>query len=126
MSEQVSLTEQAPIVAAGENGASRQNGAQAERAWVRDLADGQAIEGIFGVRERELRQRRNGGEWLRLIVCDQSGSVEAVAWEEVSESFDIAAPGAAVHIAGRFAIHSQFGPKITIESIRPAQDGEFD
>jgi 3'-5' exoribonuclease len=126
MSEQVSLTEQPPIVGAAENGASRQNGAAAERAWVRDLEDGQAIEGIFGVRERELRQRRNGGEWLRLIVCDSSGAVEAVAWEEVAECFDVAAPGAAVHITGRFAIHSQYGPKITIETIRAAQDGEFE
>src|SRR5215213_3319478 len=107
MSDQVSLTEQPLLAGAAENGASRANGASAERAWVRDLADGQAIEGIFGVRERELRQRRNGGEWLRLIVCDRSGAVEAVAWDEVAECFDAAAPGAAVHITGRFGVHPQ-------------------
>src|SRR5215212_11762527 len=126
MSEQVSLTEQPAIAAAAENGASRENGAARERAWVRDLADGQSIEGIFGVRERELRQRRNGGEWLRLIVCDRSGAVEAVAWDEVARCFGLAEPGTAVHIAGRFAIHSQYGPKITIETIRTARDDEFD
>jgi hypothetical protein len=126
MSEQASLTEQPVLAGAAENGASSANGASAERAWVRDLADGQAIEGIFGVRERELRQRRNGGEWLRLIVCDRSGAVEAVAWDEVAECFDIATPGSAVHITGRFAVHSQYGPKITIETIRAARDGEFE
>jgi 3'-5' exoribonuclease len=125
MSDQVSLTEQPVLAGAAENGASSANGAANERAWVRDLADGQAIEGVFGVRERELRQRRNGGEWLRLIVCDRSGAVEAVAWEEVPECFDVAVPGGAVHITGRFAIHSQYGPKITIETIRAARDGEF-
>src|SRR5215204_2354244 len=126
MSEQVSLTEQPALAGAAENGASSANGASAERAWVRDLADGQAIEGIFGVRERELRQRRNGGEWLRLIVCDRSGAVEAVAWDEVAECFDAAAPGAAVHITGRFGVHPQYGRKITIETIRAARADEFE
>ena len=93
---------------------------------MRDLADGQTIAGVFGVRQRELRQRRNGGEWLRLIVCDSSGAVEAVAWEEVAECFEIAEPGSAVHITGRFAIHSQYGPKITIETIRSARDDEYE
>jgi 3'-5' exoribonuclease len=126
MSDQVSLTEQPALNGAAENGARSANAPAGERAWVRDLADGQAIAGVFGVRERELRQRRNGGEWLRLIVCDRSGAVEAVAWEGVAECFDIAAPGAAVHITGRFAIHSQYGPKITIEAIRAAADDEFE
>jgi 3'-5' exoribonuclease len=126
MSEQVSLTEQAAIAGAPESVASRENGHGAERAWVRDLADGQAIVGVFGVRQRELRQRRNGGDWLRLIVCDSSGAVEAVAWEEVAELFEIAEPGSAVHITGRFAVHAQYGPKITIETIRAARDTEFE
>jgi 3'-5' exoribonuclease len=126
MSEQVSLTEQAATAGSAETVASRENGNGPERAWVRDLADGQAITGVFGVRQRELRQRRNGGDWLRLIVCDSSGAVEAVAWEEVAECFEIAAPGSAVHITGRFAIHSQYGPKITIETIRSAREDEYE
>jgi 3'-5' exoribonuclease len=126
MSEQVSLTDQPAITRGAESVASRENDRAPERAWVRDLADGQAIAGVFGVRQRELRQRRSGGDWLRLIVCDSSGAVEAVAWEEVAESFEVAEPGSAVHITGRFAIHAQYGPKITIEAIRAAREAEFE
>jgi 3'-5' exoribonuclease len=126
MSEQVSLTEQPVIAGAAESVASRANGHGPERTWVRDLADGQTVAGVFGVRQRELRQRRNGGEWLRLIVCDSTGAVEAVAWDEVAECFEIAEPGSAIHITGRFAVHSQYGPKITIETIRSARDGEYE
>jgi 3'-5' exoribonuclease len=126
MSEQVSLTEQPVIQPAAKNGASRENGHIPERAWVRDLTDGQQIAGVFGVRERELRQRRNGEDWLRLMVCDRSGVVEAVAWDGVPDCFEVAAPGSAVHITGRFAVHPQYGRKITIETIRSAGDGEFD
>src|SRR3954452_3001007 len=126
MSEQVSLTEQAAVQHVTENGASGQNSHAPERTWVRDLTDGQQLAGVLGVRARALRQRRNGEDWLRLMVCDRSGSVEAVAWDGVSDCFDIAAPGSAVHITGRFAVHSQYGPKITIEAIRAARDDEFD
>jgi 3'-5' exoribonuclease len=122
MSEQASLTDQPALAASSGNGGDP----AAERPWVRDLTDGQVVEGVFGVRERELRQRRSGGEWLRLVVCDRSGTVEAVVWEAVEESFEVAVPGSAVHISGRFGVHPQYGPKITVESIRPARPDEFE
>ncbi len=93
---------------------------------MRELADGQPVEGVFAVRERELRQRRSGGEWLRLVVCDRSGSIEAVVWEAVQEAYEVAAPGAAIHVQGRFGVHPQYGPKITIEAIRAASPSEFE
>jgi len=126
MSEQVSLTEQPAVNGVTANGASGQNGHAPERPWIRDLADGQAVAGVFGVRERELRQRRNGDDFLRLMICDRSGSAEAVAWDGVAECFEVAEPGSAVHVTGRFAIHPQYGPKITIDAIRAARDGEFE
>jgi 3'-5' exoribonuclease len=98
----------------------------AARAWVRDMVDGQVVEGIFAVRERELRQRRNGAQWLRLVVGDRSGTLEAVAWDGVEEAFETAAPGSAVHIGGRFGVHPQYGPKITVDAIRPARPDEFE
>ncbi len=123
MSEQVTLTDQPALAEPSTNGSEPQSHG---RTWVRELADGQVVEGVFAVRERELRQRRNGGEWLRLVVCDSSGSIEAVVWEEVQEAYEVAAPGAAVHVRGRFGIHSQYGPKITVEAIRPARPDEFE
>jgi 3'-5' exoribonuclease len=121
MSQQASLTDQPAQVESSANGSD-----PADRVWVRELADGQMVTAVFGVRERELRQRRNGEAWLRLVVCDRSGTVEAVAWDAVEEAFDAAVPGSAVHIGGRFAIHPQYGPKITIESIRSARPEEFE
>ena len=126
MSDQVSLTEQPALAGTTEVASNGHRGASAERAWVRDLVDGQAIEGVFGVRERELRQRRNGEDWLRLVVCDRSGVVEAVARDGVTESFEVAVPGTAVHLTGRFAVHQKYGRKITLEAIRAAGNGEYE
>jgi 3'-5' exoribonuclease len=122
MSEQVKLTEQPLVAGVSGNGAS----GSPQRVWIRELTDDQQVEGVFAVRERELRQRRNGGEWLRLVVCDRSGTIEAVVWEAVQEAYEVAVPGAAIHLQGRFGIHPQYGPKITIESIRAASAGEFE
>ena len=122
MSEQVKLTEQPAVAGSSMNGGP----GSAERVWVRELADGQAVAGVFAVRERELRQRRNGGEWLRLVVCDRSGSIEAVVWEAVQEAYEVAVPGAAIHLQGRFGVHPQYGPKITVEAMRAASPNEFE
>ncbi len=123
MSKQASLTDQPALAEGSANGGDPSH---IERTWVRDLADGQVVEAVFGVRERELRQRRNGGEWLRLAVCDRSGTVEAAVWEGVQDSFEVALPGSAIYISGRFAVHPQYGPKITVEAIRPARPEEFE
>jgi 3'-5' exoribonuclease len=95
------------------------------RRSVSDLADGDAVSGVFAVRERELRQRRDGGEWLRLVISDRTGSMEAVAWDGVGECFEAAQPGTVVQLSGRFGVHPRYGPKVTIEAIRPAREGEY-
>jgi len=96
------------------------------RQSVRELADGQEVAGSFCVRERELRQKRNGEDFLKLILADRTGTVEAVAWEGVAECFAAAEPGSIVHVSGRFAVSPKYGRKITIEAVRPAADDEFD
>jgi 3'-5' exoribonuclease len=109
---------QAPLTSA--------NGATPERMFVRELAEGQEVAAAFAVRERDRRTRKNGEDFLRLIVADRTGTVEAVAWDGVEECFGIAAPGSVVWIEGRFSIHPQYGAKITIRTIRTAIDAEFD
>jgi 3'-5' exoribonuclease len=102
------------------------NGGSPVRVFVRELAEGQDVAAAFAVRERDRRTRKNGEDFLRLIVADCTGAVEAVAWEGVEECFEAATPGAVVWIEGRFSVHPQYGAKITIRSIRAAVDGEFD
>ena len=48
------------------------------RVPLGELQDGQRVGGVYAVRERELRRKRNGEPWLRLTLGDASGSCEAV------------------------------------------------
>jgi 3'-5' exoribonuclease len=52
--------------------------------------------------------------------------MEAVAWDGVGECFESARPGTVVKLRGRFGVHPKYGPKVTIEELRPARDGEYD
>jgi 3'-5' exoribonuclease len=96
------------------------------RTFVRDLAEGDAVATAFCVRERERRTRRNGEDFIRLVVADRTGSVEVVAWDDVDELFALCAPGTVVFVDGRFSVHPQYGAKITVRSIRAAEDDEYE
>jgi 3'-5' exoribonuclease len=116
MAEQVQLQPQAPLIEPSSNG---------DRT-VRDLADGESVAAIFVVRERNRLTKKNGEDFIKLIVGDRTGNVEAVAWDEIEECFQVATPGAIVHLEGRHKVHPQYGASITINEIRVAKPGEFD
>ena len=113
----------------GAGGAERpdlRDAAGADQRALRDLADGEEISAVFVVRERELRQKRNGEDFLRVVLGDRSGTVPGIAWDAVAECFEACAPGAIVVVTGRFSVHPQFGKQIKLSSVRPAQPHEYE
>src|SRR5262249_17314873 len=106
------------------------NGSEAPSAGparlLREMSDGEQITGAFVVRERERRQKRNGEDFLRVVLADKTGTVPAIAWDGVAECFEICAPGSIVMVSGSFAIHPQFGRQIKLASVQPAGPGEYD
>jgi 3'-5' exoribonuclease len=103
------------------------NGAKpADQRVLRDFADGDKVMAVFVVRERERRQKKNGDDFLRLVLADRTGSVPAIAWDRVAEGFEICTPGSIVMVGGRFSVHPQFGRQIKLASVRPAEPDEYD
>jgi 3'-5' exoribonuclease len=96
------------------------------RVPLRELEDGQRVIGVYAVRERELRRKRNGEPWLRLVLGDASGSAEAVAWEDAEAGYALAAPGTAVHVGGGFEMSERWGAKIKLSELREADPGEYE
>jgi 3'-5' exoribonuclease len=98
------------------------NGAEpteaAVRVPLRELEDGQRVSGVYAVRERELRRKRNGDPWLRLSVGDATGTAEAVCWEEA----ETLSP---VHVTGVFEISERWGAKIKLSGVREAEPDEY-
>jgi 3'-5' exoribonuclease len=97
-----------------------------ERVPIRELEDGQRVRGVYAVRERELRRKRNGEAWLRLSLGDASGAVEAVSWEDAEARYALCTSGTPVHLTGVFEVSERWGAKIKIADLRPAEAHEYE
>jgi 3'-5' exoribonuclease len=100
--------------------------ASAVRVALADLEDGARVNGVYAVRGRELRRKRNGEPWLRLTIGDASGGAEAVCWEQAEELYAIAAPGTPVHLTGLFEVSERWGAKVKLSGLRAAAEHEFE
>jgi 3'-5' exoribonuclease len=97
-----------------------------ERVALRDLEDGQRVRGVYAVRARELRRKRNGEPWLRLSVGDASGAAEAVCWEDAETRYALCASGGAIFVTGVFEMSERWGAKIKIAELREAEPHEYE
>ena len=97
-----------------------------ERVALRDLEDGQRVRGVYAVRARELRRKRNGEPWLRLSVGDASGAAEAVCWEDAEARYALCASGGAIFVTGVFEMSERWGAKIKIAELREAEPHEYE
>jgi 3'-5' exoribonuclease len=95
------------------------------RVPLRDLEDGQRVRGVYAVRERELRRKRNGEPWLRLSVGDATGSAEAVCWEEAEAHYALCGAGSPIFVSGVFEVSERWGAKIKLTSLREAEPHEY-
>jgi 3'-5' exoribonuclease len=96
------------------------------KVFVRDLSDGARVESPFVVRDVARRQKRNGDFFLKLQLGDATGAVEAVVWDGVDQAAEAAAPGSVVVALGTYSVDQRYGACLTIRSLRPAGDGEYD
>ncbi len=92
---------------------------------LNELTDGAEIEQALLVKEAELRARRDGGEYLRLVLGDRTGSVPCMVWEQFEEIAEVAKAGVVVVAAGRYVVHPRFGPQINVRRVTVAMPGTY-
>jgi 3'-5' exoribonuclease len=92
---------------------------------LNELTDGMEMDQVLMVRASERRQRRDGGDYLRLQLGDRTGSLSCMVWEELVEVEAIASPGTPVQVRGRYTIHPRFGPQINLRGLEPAAAGSY-
>jgi 3'-5' exoribonuclease len=92
---------------------------------INELQDGAELDQVLLVRQVERRQRRDGGDYLRVQLGDRTGALACMVWEELGEIEALALPGQPVHVRGRYSVHPRFGPQINLRSLAAAADGSF-
>jgi 3'-5' exoribonuclease len=94
---------------------------------VRDFKDGQDLDDqVLLVRGVEVRQKRDGGEYLKLTLSDKTGSLSAMIWDGVQQVASVLRPGAPIRVFGRYEHHPRYGAQIIVRALRPAAEGSFD
>jgi 3'-5' exoribonuclease len=93
---------------------------------VNQLTEGQDVDLVLLVRDREVRSKRDGGEYLKLRLADRTGCVSVMIWDGLPEVGEICKAGCAVRVAGRFAVHPRYGAQIALRRLRAAEPHEID
>jgi 3'-5' exoribonuclease len=93
--------------------------------FVRDLREAQEVDTVLLVKESTLSQKRNGGEYLRLKLCDCTGTLEAVVWDAARELHQLARPGIAIRAHGRFEVSERYGAQLVVQSAAAARQEEY-
>jgi 3'-5' exoribonuclease len=92
--------------------------------FVREFVDGQEIDQVLLVRERQRRRRQDGSEYLRLLLGDRTGTLEVMVREGVDALVPLCEPASCVRVAGRFGIHPRHGAQLALAALRPAEPEE--
>ena len=97
----------------------------AKSLFVRDLREAQDVDTVLLVKERLLARKRNGGEYLKLKLCDCTGTLDSVAWDGARELHDLAQPGIAIRVRGRFEVSDRYGGQLVVQAVTTVADGEY-
>jgi 3'-5' exoribonuclease len=71
-----------------------------KKQFVESLTAGSRVEEIFVLAEKRLAQKKDGANYLTLRLSDRTGSLSAVAWDNVEKLASSSAAGDFVRIAG--------------------------
>jgi 3'-5' exoribonuclease len=93
---------------------------------VRQLQVGVSVAMPLLVRDAQLRPQRDGTSLLKLTLGDRTGSLPAIVLEGLEEAGEACHAGEVVFVVGSFEAHERFGKRLVVESVRRAEEGEYE
>ena len=96
-----------------------------DRMFVREFESGQSVDQVLLVREVEARRKKDGSEYLKLILADRTGTVPAVMWEGTSAVAARLPAGSVAQVTGRYAITERYGAQLTVSSLDAADPSDY-
>jgi 3'-5' exoribonuclease len=96
-----------------------------KKSFVTELATEQSITSFFLVHEKEIRNTREGKQYLRMELGDRSGTVEARVWEAFEAIAKDINRDDFVKVAARVEIYRN-KPQLILQQVRRAAPEEID
>ena len=94
------------------------------RRKVQQLADGDTLDEIFLVGEKQLRANRNGVLYLQMELRDRSGSISARMWNATEQQFNSFEEGDLLRIKGKVQLY-QGSLQVIFSGFEAAQAAQF-
>ncbi|MFM7161175.1 MAG: OB-fold nucleic acid binding domain-containing protein, partial [Planctomycetaceae bacterium] len=92
------------------------------RVAVQGLSDGQAVDEIYWVVERQVRVNRNAALYLQLELRDQTGSITGRMWNVTEEGVAGIKAGEAARIKGKVQLF-QGALQLILTQVTPVPPG---
>src|SRR5579872_1833408 len=75
------------------------------RRFINTLSDGETIEEVFLLAEKQLRANRNAALYLLVELRDKTGAINARMWNVTEEAVAHVNPGDYVHVKGKVQLY---------------------
>lgn len=85
---------------------------------ISDLADGTDIVGCYLVLESRKAETKQNKPYLRLVLGDRTGSIDAMVWEDAERLEPVCAPEAFVGVRGRVSSYNE-RLQLKVSSVEP-------
>jgi 3'-5' exoribonuclease len=93
---------------------------------LKDLTNGERLDGVLLVRAASVREARNGKPYLRVELGDSSSSVTAMVWDSTEELVSLYSPGNALQLEAVVEDHEKYGRQLKIVSVAEAHEDDYD
>ncbi len=95
--------------------------------FIADAArfDNEVVTSYFALSSIQLRDRRQGGQFLAMLLSDRTGTMEARMWEEFTDALPHCVEGCYVKAQGQISKY-QGKFQITLQKLRYAAESEID
>jgi 3'-5' exoribonuclease len=87
--------------------------------------DNEVVTGYFALSSIQVRERKQGGQYLALTLSDKTGILEARMWDEFAEALASCGEGCYVKAQGQISKY-QGKFQITLQKLRLAAESEID
>lgn len=78
-----------------------------KKIFIKEIKEGQPIDSVFLVVNKELRPRKTDGQYLRLILSDKTGEIYCNMWDNFQKSFSTYQIDDYVRIKGHAKLYQQ-------------------
>lgn len=94
------------------------------RVFVKDLKDGDSVNTVFLLADRQLRANRNANLYLLATLRDRSGMINGLMWNVAEDSMENIAAGDFVQVRGKVQVY-QGNLQMIVAQIQPAMPGTW-